>query len=57
VLLALNFVTAALTVAAVIWIGFLFSFFAAPLARLVRTFARDGRPASGDRTFDDDRSG
>jgi hypothetical protein len=51
-LLALNFVTAALTVAVVIWIGFLYSFFATPLAHLLRRFASDGRPASGGRTSD-----
>ena len=54
-LLALKFVTAALTVAVVIWIVFLYGFFAAPLARLLRRFAPGGRPASGDRPFDDER--
>ena len=54
-LLALKFVTAALTVAVVIWIVFLYAFFAAPLARLLRRFAPGGRPASGDRPFDDER--
>ena len=54
-LLALKFVTAALTVAVVIWIVFLYGFFAAPLARLLRRFAPGGPPASGDRPFDDER--
>jgi tetratricopeptide (TPR) repeat protein len=55
-LLALNLVTAALTVALVIWVGFLFLFLAVPLARLLRRFAPDTRPATGGRTFDEDRS-
>ena len=54
VLLALNFVTAALTVAVVIWIVILYSFFAAPLARLLRRFAPGGQPASGGRPSDDE---
>jgi tetratricopeptide (TPR) repeat protein len=46
-LLAANLVTAALAVAAVVWIGFLFSFTAAPLARLLRrAFARRRRSDS-----------
>jgi tetratricopeptide (TPR) repeat protein len=54
VLLALNFVTAALTVAVVIWIVILYSFFAAPLARLLRRFAPGGQPASAGRPSDDE---
>ena len=48
-LLAANLVTAALAVAAVIWIAFLFSFTAAPLVRLVRR-AFAGRSKSQDHT-------
>jgi tetratricopeptide (TPR) repeat protein len=43
-LLALNFIAAALTVAVVIWIGFLFVSFAAPIARRLRRFAAHDRP-------------